>query len=60
MKKLAGWAGIIAVPTLITGWFGQNIPFPGDGTPLGLAISVGLIIATTALLYWVFKRKDWL
>ncbi len=26
MKKLAGWAAIIAVPTAIAGWFGQNVP----------------------------------
>ena len=33
MKKLAGWAAIIAVPTFVTGWFGQNVPFWGDGRP---------------------------
>jgi hypothetical protein len=25
MKKVASWAAIIAVPTAITGWFGQSI-----------------------------------
>jgi magnesium transporter len=28
MKKLTSWAAIIAVPTAITGWFGQNVPYP--------------------------------
>lgn len=60
MKKLAGWAAIIAVPTLITGWFGQNIPFPGDGQPAGLVASVGLIVVSTALLYAVFRHNDWI
>ena len=29
MKKLTGWAAIIAVPTAVTGWFGQNVAYPG-------------------------------
>jgi magnesium transporter len=27
-KKVTGWAAIIAVPTLITGYFGMNVPYP--------------------------------
>jgi magnesium transporter len=30
-KKVTGWAAIIAVPTLITGYFGMNVPYPGFG-----------------------------
>lgn len=60
MKKLAGWAAIIAVPTLITGWFGQNVPFLGDGRPLGLWISVGIIIVSSLVLYLVFRKEDWI
>ena len=29
MKKVTSWAAIIAVPTLITGWYGMNVPYPG-------------------------------
>ena len=60
MKKLAGWAAIIAVPTLVTGWFGQNVPFWGDGRPLGLWISTVLVVASSVLLYLVFRREDWI
>ncbi|WP_232547192.1 magnesium transporter CorA family protein [Propioniciclava soli] len=60
MKKLAGWAAIIAVPTAITGWFGQNIPFPGDGQPLGLWLSAALILVCSLALYVAFRRRDWL
>ena len=34
MKKLTAWAAIIAVPTAVTGYFGQNVPsrvHPGMG-----------------------------
>ena len=60
MKKLAGWAAIIAVPTAITGWFGQNVPYPGYGEPLGFFLSAGLIVGLGALLYAVFRARDWL
>ena len=30
MKKLTGWAAIIAVPTAVTGFYGQNVPYPGS------------------------------
>ena len=29
MKKVTSWAAIIAVPTLITGYYGMNVPYPG-------------------------------
>lgn len=60
MKKLAGWAAIIAVPTMITGWFGQNVPYWGFSEPLGVWLSTGLIVACVATLYGVFKARDWL
>lgn len=60
MKKLAGWAGVIAVPTLITGWFGQNVEFPGNGEWTGLLISTLIIVGSSLALYLQFKRRDWL
>ena len=59
MKKLAGWAAIIAVPTAITGWFGQNVPYLGFNEPLGLWLSVVAIVIGSLALYLVFKAKDW-
>ncbi len=29
--QLTAWAAIIAVSTVITGYFGQNVPYPGYG-----------------------------
>ena len=31
MKKLTAYAAIIAVPTAVTGFYGQNVPYPGFG-----------------------------
>lgn len=60
MKKLTGWAAIIAVPTLVTGWYGQNVPYPGYGNDWGLWTSALLSVLASAALYVTFKRRDWL
>ena len=59
-KKVTGWAAIIAVPTLITGYYGMNVPYPGFSEPVGFAVSVAVIVIAAVVLYLVFKRKDWL
>lgn len=60
MKKLAGWAAIIAVPTAVTGWFGQNVPYPGFSQSLGLWLSIALIVVLSGGLFVAFRRRDWL
>ena len=59
-KKVTGWAAIIAVPTLITGYYGMNVPYPGFDKPTGFAISISAMVAAGLVLYFIFKRKDWL
>lgn len=60
MKKLTGWAAIIAVPTAITGFYGQNVTYPGIDTVAGFITSTSLITLVVLILYWMFKRRDWL
>jgi magnesium transporter len=60
MKKLTAWAAIIAVPTAVTGYFGQNVPYPGFGREWGVAFSAGIIVVIALTLYISFKRRDWL
>ncbi|KQQ27856.1 MULTISPECIES: magnesium transporter CorA family protein [unclassified Frondihabitans] len=60
MKKVTSWAAIIAVPTAITGYFGQNVPFPGFGHEGGVIFSSIAIVAVSLTLYASFKRRDWL
>jgi len=60
MKKLTSWAAIIAVPTAVTGYFGQNVPYPGFGKEWGFVLSIVLIMAIAGTLYVSFKRRDWL
>lgn len=60
MKKVTSWAAIIAVPTAITGFYGQNLPYPGFAAHWGFWFSSALIVVISLLLYWSFRRRDWL
>jgi magnesium transporter len=59
-KKVTSWAAIIAVPTAITGFYGQNIPYPGFSHESGFLTSCAVIVVLSATLYAVFRRKGWL
>jgi magnesium transporter len=60
MKKVTSWAAIIAVPTAITGFYGQNVPYPGFAAHWGFWFSTVLIVVLSSTLYWAFRRNDWI
>ena len=60
MKKVSSWAAIVAAPTLITGYYGMNVPFPGSGETAGVWVASVVIAVVTVALYVLFRRKDWL
>jgi magnesium transporter len=60
MKKLTGWAAIIAVPTLISGFVGMNVDFPLGGTTAGFWFYFALMIVTAVVLYVVYRVKQWI
>ncbi len=59
-RKLAAWAAIIAVPTALTGYFGQNLPYPGFEKFWGFVLSTALIVLSATGLYWYLRRRGWL
>lgn len=60
MKRVTGWAAVIAVPTAVTGFYGQNVPYPGADQPWGFWMSTALLAVLSGGLYVLFKRRDWL
>jgi magnesium transporter len=60
VKKVSSWAAIIAVPALITGYYGMNLPYPGSGTTWGVVVATALMALVSGGLYLLFKRRDWL
>jgi magnesium transporter len=60
-KKLAAWAAIIAVPTLIAGIYGMNFKYmPEYDLLFGYPIAIGVMIAIDVALYFWFKKIRWL
>jgi magnesium transporter len=60
MKRVTSWAAIIAVPTLITGYYGMNVPYPGALRTWGVVTSAVLMVVVSGGLYLQFRRKEWL
>ena len=60
MKKLTSYTALIAIPTAVTGFYGQNVPYPGFGKHDGFVSSIVVILVLAAALFFVFKRKEWL
>jgi magnesium transporter len=60
VKKLTAIASLLLVPTFIVGLYGQNLRFPEEHWRFGYAWSWGLILVTTALQLWFFRRKKWI
>ena len=59
-KKVTGYAAIIAVPTAITGYYGQNVPYPGFGHMDGFYASTAVIVGLSVVLFVLFRRNDWI
>jgi magnesium transporter len=62
MKKLTVIASVLLVPTFIVGLYGQNFRhhFPELSWRFGYAWSWGLILLTTALQLFYYRRKKWI
>ncbi len=60
-KKFAGWAAIIAVPTMVAGFYGMNFKFmPELEWHYGYYAVVFVTIAICSTLFYFFKRSGWL
>ncbi len=60
MRRLTAFAAILGITTAVTGFFGQNVPYPGFGTNGGLWTSLSLLVVGTGGMWLVFRRNGWL
>lgn len=61
VKKVSGWAAILFAPTLVGTIYGMNFHYmPELNWVFGYPMALGLMLATSLTLYFVFKGKGWL
>ena len=61
VKRLAGWAALLAAPTLVTSWYGMNFQaMPELAGRYSYAILIGGVSVVVAGLYVYFRKINWL
>lgn len=61
VKKISSWAAIGFAPTLVAGIYGINFQYmPELSWPWGYPFALVMMVATSAVLYALFKKNDWL
>jgi magnesium transporter len=60
-KRLAAYAALVAVPTLIAGIYGMNFQLmPELKQPWGYPLALGLMVGIDSVLFWRFRKAGWL
>lgn len=61
VKRLAGWAGIIAVPTLIASIYGMNFEkMPELEWSFGYPLALLVMFSASGFLFWRLRKGGWL
>ncbi|MGH8182525.1 MAG: magnesium/cobalt transporter CorA [Rhodanobacteraceae bacterium] len=61
VKRLAGWAALLAAPTLLASWYGMNFhDMPELAKPYAYPTIIGITVAVCIALFIVLKRAKWL
>jgi magnesium transporter len=61
VKRLAGWAALLAAPTLIASWYGMNFThMPELAGRWSYAVLIGVTAVVVAVLFRVLKKAQWL
>lgn len=60
MKALAALTIILNLPTIVAGFYGMNVTYlPGATHPLAFLNLIGIAIALTAVVTFIFYKRDW-
>jgi magnesium transporter len=61
MKKLAGWAAMLAAPTLLTSWYGMNFThMPELSQPWAYPVIITVMLCVVGGIFVLLKRSKWL
>lgn len=60
-RRIAAWAGVLFVPSLITGTYGMNFQhMPELGWAWGYPFALILMLVSGVVMYLIFKARNWL
>ena len=60
MKFLTSITIVLAIPTMISSFWGMNVKLPFEDSPIGFIIMVLIAVILTLVVTWWLKRKDML
>ncbi len=61
VKRLAGWAALLAAPTLIASWYGMNFKhMPELQGTYSYWILIGIVLVACTVLYRYLRKVGWL
>ena len=60
MKTLTSITIVLAVPTMISSFWGMNVDLPFEHNSFGFAIMISIALITTLIVTWWLKKKDML
>ena len=60
MKFLTSITIVLAIPTMISSFWGMNVKLPFENSPIGFIIMVLIAVVLTLVVTWWLKRKDML
>jgi magnesium transporter len=61
VKRLAGWAALLAVPTLVASWYGMNfVHMPELAGAHSYWVLIGSVVVLVGVVYALLKRARWL
>ena len=61
VKRLAGWAALLAAPTLLASWYGMNFHhMPELDQPWAYPAMITVTAGICGVLYWILRKANWL
>ena len=58
MRFLTAITIILAIPTVISSFFGMNVPVPYEGDPLGFIRVVVIAVCVSSVVVYMLWRRD--
>jgi magnesium transporter len=60
-RRLAAYAALVAVPTMIAGIYGMNFRhMPELGWEVGYPLAISVMVALDLFLFWRFRKAGWI